>query len=272
MCYTYYIIIKALHICGLAALKETEMKRISVIALLLFGSLLMLSACIQLPNDNNDASGGVSENDYEYEYEIPEIEPVTPEPEISYEDLPAPVDINADFEVTTNPDGTFIISTNLPDETELSLTLQGRGYLAQGKAFVDGGVAVSERFTNRGDQLVGDYTLEVLMPIPDVQSDYVKHFIGKNGEYLTGPNLKGALGTVVVSKEFKVSFAKPSADSDVPAEDMHVHEDESEYGVCFRTPNGKKYHYDRECAGKNSYRISDTTGLEPCLKCTMYPK
>lgn len=247
------------------------MKKISVIALMLCCSLLLFSACIQLPDDY-DALEDDSGYDYEHEYELPEADLREPEPEISYEDLPDPVEINADFDVTTNPDGTFIISTNLPDETELSLTLQGRGYLAQDEAFVDGGVAVSDRFTNRGEQLVGDYTLEVLMPIPNVQSDYVKHFIGKNGEYLTGPNLKGALGTVVVSKEFKVSFAKPSADSSVSTEGTHVYEDESEDGVLFRTPNGKKYHYDRECAGKNSYRISDPAGLDPCLKCTMLPK
>ena len=169
----------------------------------IFLVIAMLSACA--PSEN--------ENSYEepqevlYEEESLVVEPEIEEVETTYEDLPDPVMINADFEVTTNPEGTFIIETNLPDETELSLKLSGRGYLAQGKAYVSGGKALSERFTNHGDQLVGDYTLEVLMPIPSVQSDYVKHFIGKNGEFLTGPYIEGALGSVVVSKEFKVSFS-----------------------------------------------------------------
>ena len=39
----------------------------------------------------------------------------------------------------------------------------------------------------------------------------------------------------------------------------------------YRTPFGKKYHYDAECGGENSYEISlekaEEDGLTPCLKC-----
>lgn len=37
----------------------------------------------------------------------------------------------------------------------------------------------------------------------------------------------------------------------------------------YRTPNGKKYHLDPNCGGKNSYRTTDISGLSPCLKCAV---
>ena len=39
----------------------------------------------------------------------------------------------------------------------------------------------------------------------------------------------------------------------------------------YRTPSGKRYHFDAECGGKNSYEVSidkaKNAGLTPCLKC-----
>jgi len=39
----------------------------------------------------------------------------------------------------------------------------------------------------------------------------------------------------------------------------------------YRTPSGKKYHFDAECGGKNSFEISideaKSAGLTPCSKC-----
>lgn len=39
----------------------------------------------------------------------------------------------------------------------------------------------------------------------------------------------------------------------------------------YRTPSGKKYHFDAECGGKNSFEVSldeaKNAGLTPCLKC-----
>lgn len=140
----------------------------------------------------------------------PEVEVVEPEVE-----LPDPVDIYADFEVTRNYDNSFFIETNLPDGTELSLSLSGRGYLGQDEVFVNDGCAVSACFSNQGRPLRGDYTLTVMMPIATVQSDYVKHFIGYDGEYLQGPYVKGALGSVIVEKEFKFAiYDDKDAESD----------------------------------------------------------
>ena len=38
-------------------------------------------------------------------------------------------------------------------------------------------------------------------------------------------------------------------------------------GNYYRTPTGKKYHLDPNCGGKNSYKTSDISGLDPCAKC-----
>jgi len=39
----------------------------------------------------------------------------------------------------------------------------------------------------------------------------------------------------------------------------------------YRTPTGKRYHYDPECGGKNSYKVTlgdaENAGLTPCQKC-----
>ena len=78
--------------------------------------------------------------------------------------------------------------------------------MAQGEAIVKDGRAISPVFTNRGVSLEGTYILKVLMPIPNVQSEYVKHYIGQNGEYLKGQYVKPALGSVIVEKTFSVQL------------------------------------------------------------------
>ena len=40
-------------------------------------------------------------------------------------------------------------------------------------------------------------------------------------------------------------------------------------GYYYRTPSGKKYHFDPNCGGKNSYRTNNITGLSPCTKCAI---
>lgn len=42
-------------------------------------------------------------------------------------------------------------------------------------------------------------------------------------------------------------------------------------GGIYRTPSGKRYHFDKDCGGKNSYPVTlaeaTSAGLTPCLKC-----
>ncbi len=46
---------------------------------------------------------------------------------------------------------------------------------------------------------------------------------------------------------------------------------EDAVSVVYRTPSGKRYHYNAECGGENSYEISFeealSSGLTPCKKC-----
>lgn len=245
------------------------MKKFLLITILICG--LFLVSCSQGVEDGQVVKTEDVDLAYDDNYEFDDnyIEESS-SAETSLENLPDPVMLSADFSVVNNGDGTFVIETNLPDETELMLTLTGRAYIGQSKAYVEGGVAVSERFTNKGKQLIGDYELEVLMPIPSVQTDYVKHFIGDDGEYLTGPYIKPSLGSIVVTKTFDVSFdleTKQNTEITVEAsttEEEHTH---TEGGKYYRTPTGKKYHLDPTCGGKNSYSISDKTGLSACDKC-----
>ena len=84
----------------------------------------------------------------------------------------------------------FQIHTNLPDETELMLTLKGKSYLAQDECFVKNGEADSEGFSNQGKSLSGAYTLEVSTPVPNVMDSSVTDVIGVKGERMTGEYVK----------------------------------------------------------------------------------
>ncbi len=104
-----------------------------------------------------------------------------------------------DFEVTVDAsahkDGkavVFDIETNLPDETELMLTLSKGDYSkdnavrAQTKVIITDGKATSEGFTNKGEALNGDFDLDISMSLPSLQSDAVQAVIGKKGEHMKG--------------------------------------------------------------------------------------
>lgn len=80
----------------------------------------------------------------------------------------------------------FNIETNLPDKTELLVTLDdGNLYTEQQTVKVKDGVATTEAFTNEWNELVGEYTLTCVMEIED-QAYSVKTKLGTNGECLTG--------------------------------------------------------------------------------------
>lgn len=84
----------------------------------------------------------------------------------------------------------FKITSNLPDKTELMLTLEQGDYSAQTKVYLSGGEAVSESFSNNGEALSGDYILRVTMPVANTQADSVKEIIGEAAENLSGPLVK----------------------------------------------------------------------------------
>lgn len=127
------------------------------------------------------------------------------------DDDPTPEE-NTPFEVTldVSSDGNkpaFTINTNLPDETELMLTLENsEGFKAQGHVTIEDGTATSERFSNFGDPLSGIYTLNISMGHPCFQSEHVRAVIGENGEYITGP--------YIISETLVTDFNMISADFD----------------------------------------------------------
>ncbi len=142
--------------------------------------------------------------------------------EASTQSQPAPTSEPEEFEVTIDAtakwDGNsvkFEINTNLPDETELMLSLRSGDYntddnwTGQTKVIISDGKAESDGFSNKGEKLSGDYDLDVSMSLPKLQADAVRAVIGENGEYMTGPLVeKSSIGeSNVVSALFAVSLA-----------------------------------------------------------------
>ena len=142
--------------------------------------------------------------------------------EASTETQPATTPEPEEFEVTIDAtakwDGNsvkFEINTNLPNDTELMLSLRSGDYntdsnwTGQTKVKISDGKAESEGFSNKGEKLSGDYDLDVSMSLPRLQADSVRAVIGENGEYMTGPLVeKSSIGeSNVVSALFAVSLA-----------------------------------------------------------------
>ncbi|HEE9760143.1 TPA: hypothetical protein R8F97_001012 [Pseudomonas putida] len=85
--------------------------------------------------------------------------------------------------------------TNLPDGTELSITLVVPGqYLGQGKAIVENGRFASEAFSDNGRPLPsGVANLEMNSVL--ASSEKVRAVIGEHGEKMTGPYVTALAGT-----------------------------------------------------------------------------
>ena len=97
-------------------------------------------------------------------------------------------DIYIDVEINKNEGKpTFRFKSNLPDETDLMLSVKdGNGYFAQDKVSLSNGSAESNSFSNLGEPLVGNYTLEICTPFALMMPESVRAIIGENGENLTG--------------------------------------------------------------------------------------
>ena len=126
-----------------------------------------------------------------------------------------------EFEVFITPaasfDGNavvFDITTNLPDEAKLMLTLSSGDYntdvsfTAQGYVTVANGKATSDGFSNKGQKLSGSFDLDISMGQPSTQTEAVRTAVGENGELMTGPLVKKSDITSVnyISALFSVSI------------------------------------------------------------------
>ena len=127
----------------------------------------------------------------------------------------------AEFEVVINASADWSenkaaidIETNLPDETELMLTLSKGDYntenkwTGQTKVTIKDGKAHSEGFSNKGVKLSGDFDLCISMSLPGLQSDAVRAVIGEHGENMTGSLVEDSSfgDSKVVSQLYSVSM------------------------------------------------------------------
>ena len=76
-----------------------------------------------------------------------------------------------------------------------------------------------------------------------------------------------------VQPDITINYATGASSSNiasVPTPSTPAQTDKVEKSV-YRTPSGKRYHYDPGCGGKNSYQVSMSeaigAGLTPCQKC-----
>lgn len=87
----------------------------------------------------------------------------------------------------------FTIKTNLPDETELLLTVNGdNGSKFQDKVIIKDGTAESVQFGSESNFVPDKFSLHVSMSLPSLQSDAVRATIGEKGEYISGQYVKNS--------------------------------------------------------------------------------
>lgn len=116
-----------------------------------------------------------------------EVSPANPSAsDTTFEQQPFEVILTAE-NTTDNGKPVFKITTNLPDNTELLLTLKNTsGYTAQDKVTIKNGQGKSSSFSDQGNSLSGTYTLKVSMGMPSLQDQSVQNVIGSRGEYMSG--------------------------------------------------------------------------------------
>lgn len=118
------------------------------------------------------------------------------------------IDVTLDLEIIKNEGKvSFLGETNLPDETEIMITLSNEnGYRAQDKINVQDRIFESNTFSDKSSFLSpGKYNVEITTPTANVQPESVKGIIGDNGVNLVGDLIKNdpTFGNML---DFKESF------------------------------------------------------------------
>lgn len=169
------------------------MKR-ALLILVIMAMCLSLCSCTNSSDDsNNDASDSSTTSNNN---------------ESVSESQPFEVTVSAE-NTTTNGKPVFEITSNLPDGTELLLTLENSsGFTAQDKITLQNGQGKSSTFSAQGNSLSGTYTLRVTMGMPSLQDQSVQDVIGNKGEYMTGDVVKESsmAGNIYNSIEAEFSF------------------------------------------------------------------
>jgi hypothetical protein len=119
------------------------------------------------------------------------------------------VDLRISFEDDSRLNPKIIGQTNLPDKTELLVTISGKSanFTGQDKTSVQAGRFQAGPFGSSSGLQTGQYTVDIVMPIPRLQPDSVRAVIGQNGENLKGSLVtRGQLGiSVKVERAFKIT-------------------------------------------------------------------
>ena len=101
----------------------------------------------------------------------------------------------------------FGVTTNLPENTKLIVTVSNDNYTAQDNVVIlNNGTGYTAEFSDNGAALQGTYKVNVTMSIPSTQEESVQKVIGEEGEYITGPLVEkssdGSSNIVVADFEF----------------------------------------------------------------------
>lgn len=104
------------------------------------------------------------------------------------------IDVKIDAKpIFENGKASFDISTNLPDESELMITLSNESidYVGQCKSKVTNGNAKTEQFSSLENPLEkGKYTLRITTSAAKLQPDLAREKLGEKGENLSGEYIK----------------------------------------------------------------------------------
>ena len=213
--------------------KDGRKKGLSIAAVSVGGLFLLLSIVA--------AASGPSENkstDSKTESVKEQVETPTPTPVEEHSKAGIAEEDNTEtkgLDVTITPTAKWVgnsvkfsIETNLPDDTELILSLSTGDYntddtwTGESKVRIKNGKATSKGFSDKGKKLTGDYDLSVSMSIPSTQKETVRAVVGEKGEYLNGPLVeKGIDGeSSYVSALFSVSLED---EIKIDSEDDYTH-------------------------------------------------
>ena len=107
----------------------------------------------------------------------------------SLKKLSEPVYIKANVKSKEDAKVMVVGNTNLPDTTELIISISNDtvGFEDSCNSVVERGQFSSGLLGYDGGLKAGKYRVEIIMPIPSTQSDYVRRIIGASGEHLSGP-------------------------------------------------------------------------------------
>lgn len=108
--------------------------------------------------------------------------------EVDYPDIE--VSLNIEPESTDQNKLVVKGKTNLPDDFQLMVSIEGDDYNAQDKVVVSEGEFTSATFTKQGKGLkAGEYTIKITSSVNSLQSMEVQEKVGENGEKLKGSNV-----------------------------------------------------------------------------------